>query len=39
MTFKTIAEAFNHYRNVSVSDIEKRAAEIKGTIETDPKQM
>lgn len=35
MTFKTIAEAFNHYRNVSVSDIEKRAAEIKGTIETD----
>lgn len=35
MKFATIAEAFNHYRNTSLEDIEKRAAEIKGTIETD----
>lgn len=37
MTFKTIAEAFNHYRNTSIDEIERRAAEIKGTIESDPK--
>lgn len=37
MKFKTIAEAFNHYRTANIKDIEKRAAEIKGTIETDPK--
>ncbi|MDR2898696.1 MAG: phage major capsid protein [Clostridiales bacterium] len=36
MTFKTIAEAFNHYRTSSIDEIERRAAEIKGTIETDP---
>lgn len=35
MKFKTIAEAFNHYRTVSIEEIERRAAEIKGTIETD----
>ena len=36
MKFKTIAEAFNHYREASLEEIERRAAEIKGTIETDP---
>ena len=36
MNFKTVAEAFNYYRNFSIADIEKRAQEIKGTIETDP---
>ena len=35
MKFKTIAEAFNHYRAASLEDIERRAAEIKHTIETD----
>ena len=35
MKFKTIAEAFNHYRAFSVADLEKRAAEIKGIIDTD----
>ncbi|MCM1122030.1 MAG: phage major capsid protein [Eubacterium sp.] len=35
MKFKTIAEAFNYYRNSTLEDIEKRAAEIKGIIETD----
>ena len=35
MKFKTIAEAFNHYRTASLEDIERRAAEIKKTIETD----
>ena len=35
MKFKTIAEAFNHYRTASVEEIERRAAEIKSTIETD----
>lgn len=35
MKFKTIAEAFNHYRNATLEEIERRAAEIKGTIETD----
>lgn len=34
--FKTVNEAFNHYRNMSVEEIEKRAQEINGTIETDP---
>lgn len=37
MRFKTVQEAFNHYRNESLEDMEKRAGEIKGTIETDPK--
>lgn len=36
MKFKTVAEAFNHYRNESLENIEKRAGEIKGIIETDP---
>lgn len=36
MKFKTIAEAFNYYRNSSIEQIERRAGEIKGTIETDP---
>ena len=35
MKFKTIAEAFNHYRTASLEDIERRAAEIKQLIETD----
>lgn len=35
MKFKTIAEAFNHYRTSSLEDIERRAAEIKKLIETD----
>lgn len=36
MTFQTVAEAFNHYRNATNEQIETRAAEIKGTIESDP---
>ena len=36
MKFKTIAEAFNYYRNHSVGDIEKRAAEIGELINSDP---
>lgn len=36
MKFKTIAEAFNYYRNHSVGDIEKRAAEIGELINNDP---
>ena len=36
MKFKTIQEAFNHYRTATIEEIERRAAEIKGTIETDP---
>lgn len=35
MKFKTIAEAFNHYMNSSIQDIEKRAAEIKALVDTD----
>ncbi len=35
MKFKTVAEAFNNYRNSSIEQIETRAAQIKGTIETD----
>ena len=35
MKFKTIAEAFNHYMNSSITDIEKRAAEIKTLVDTD----
>lgn len=35
MNFKTVAEAFNHYRTATLEEIERRAAEIKGTIETD----
>jgi len=35
MKFKTIAEAFNHYRTAKLEDIERRAAEIKKIIETD----
>lgn len=35
MNFKTVAEAFNHYRTATVEEIERRAAEIKGIIETD----
>lgn len=35
MKFNTIAEAFNHYRNFTVADMEKRAAEIRGIIATD----
>lgn len=36
MKFKTVAEAFNYYRNFSKENIEKRAAEIKGQINNDP---
>lgn len=36
MKFKTIAEAFNYYRNHSIGDIEKRAAEIGELINSDP---
>lgn len=36
MKFKTVQEAFNHYRNHSLEQIETRAAELKGLIETDP---
>lgn len=35
MEFKTIQEAFNYYRNHSVTDIEKRATEIGQVIDTD----
>lgn len=35
MNFKTVAEAFNHYRTATLEEIERRAAEIKGIIETD----
>lgn len=34
--FTSVQDAFNFYRNYSIEDIEKRAQEIKGTIETDP---
>ncbi|MDU0439713.1 phage major capsid protein [Staphylococcus haemolyticus] len=34
--FNTVSEAFNHYRNSSLEDIETRAAQIKGTIDNDP---
>ena len=36
MKFKTIQEAFNYYRTATIEQIETRAAEIKGIIETDP---
>lgn len=36
MKFKTIAEAFNHYMNSSIEEIEKRAKEIKQIVDTDP---
>lgn len=36
MKFETVAEAFNYYRNHSLEEIEKRAAQIKGVIDTDP---
>lgn len=35
MKFKTVAEAFNYYRTATVEEIETRAAEIKGMIESD----
>lgn len=35
MKFKTIAEAFNHYRTATIAEIEARAAEISSTIQTD----
>ncbi len=35
MKFNSIQEAFNHYRTATVEQIEKRAAEIRGIIETD----
>ena len=36
MKFKSIAEAFNHYRAASIEEIETRAVEIRGIIEADP---
>lgn len=36
MKFKNIAEAFNYWNGKSVAEIEKRAQEVKGIIETDP---
>lgn len=36
MKFNTVAEAFNHYKDADNAQIEKRAADIKNTIETDP---
>lgn len=36
MKFKTVAEAFNFYKGKTLEEIEKRAAEIKQTIATDP---
>ena len=36
MKFKNVAEAFNYYNGKSVAEIEKRAQEVKGMIETDP---
>ena len=36
MKFNNVQDAFNHYRTASLEEIERRAAEIKGTIETDP---
>lgn len=36
MQFETVQDAFNHYRNASLEEIESRAAEIKGIIESDP---
>jgi len=35
MKFKTVAEAFNHYRTMDVADMEKRAKEINTIITTD----
>lgn len=35
MKFKTIAEAFNHYRTATLEEIERRAAEIKNIVATD----
>ena len=36
MNFKTVVEAFNYWNGKTVKEIEQRAQEIKGTIETDP---
>ncbi|MEW4149809.1 phage major capsid protein [Bacillus thuringiensis] len=36
MKFTTVAEAFNYYRNHSLAEMETRAAQIKGTVDTDP---
>lgn len=36
MKFKTVAEAFNYYRNHSIADLEKRAAEIGQLVDSDP---
>ena len=35
MKFKTVAEAFNFYKNYTLEQLENRAAEIKGLIERD----
>ena len=37
MKFETVAEAFNYYRNLDIKDMQKRAEEIGGKIDNDPK--
>ena len=39
MTFNTVQEAFNHYRNSSLEDIETRAGEIKAQLRMTLMQM
>ena len=36
MEFKTVQDAFNHYRNMEITDLEARAEEINKEIETNP---
>lgn len=36
MRFKSVAEAFNHYKYYSITDIEKRAADIIAEVNTNP---
>ena len=36
MKFNSVQDAFNYYRNFTIEEIEKRAAQIKGTVTTDP---
>ena len=35
MKFNTVADAFNHYRNSSLEEIETRATQLKNIVETD----
>lgn len=36
MKFETVQDAFNHYKNHSLEQVEERAAQLKGTIKEDP---